>query len=1011
MPNQNDKEKMEKTTPEVQESFSGFDTDLPPLPQDQTDTVKQVKEPSEAGLLKRIEVNPLSLSRALVLASTYGVEFGRTGDEQREVEVFFRENDIFIVTDFDTMASTTVEGEPRPFRYRFSVPLLRETGEGAAKAVGVKVRLHDLLEALRNREKNSFNYGVLAEDVPVTLEVWMDKEKESRAADREKADRIVVHPTRDGSLAPRWLEVLAGASLEGREELDLEVADQGVSGLDPDALIEIGGISDPEVGVLLSPGEEGYVVGANARGIMLSTFKGEGQDDSGQRSLTEPTVLSERLAIAAGFTQLSFQNVARSRQRLQTDRVNGRIMAAAITAALDTEVEGDERRIEKMLKKEIGKSAVKKAMKAGARSDNAAVSTARSLGEAVPADERKLFAGVLKKEFDLGTEDVDIQDLSPVEAIIARAYEGNQGDLEKFFEVASYGFGEAALRAEARRVLAHLPEVSAHEQLRNSDLGVAAVSLTQKKAAKLADTLLPKVSRDASAEWWNHMLRYMRQLGVPKEARKAVATNKKGGLKQNIPPASELGVPASLREAWLEECQRGAQGRLWKDETGRVFMGIEDPEAGHIMISDSARQPDPHKYPISHSQVEKLLAKGRSFEWKGTLWSDDVEDIANQVVSMRRSVFKDSDEAHAIFLARWVPETDLTDPAGRRIEQQYFDAEQRRVIEPGHVEGSEKGSAVRHFVLARSEKEPVEKEEVAGRLRIYGLDSKGEKLLLNLPMKERPTVKAKHAEPVAFVLDARDLQHLVAFISRKGRQSVLSVSDGLVRIFDLRRERMSIAPTITATQVPEELRPLVELAGIGPQAGREVEIDEMISRLSELRQERLLEAHNEKERVKAHIRESGSQDEVVGSISWRRELEERKEATEAPGVVIDSQLTIDENLQRLKFHLKKVEAQVSEWEDVLYGHAEDLFGNKVPSWTKQGLNKKTIQNRLSELRADKESTLQEIAAVIKVSASPAIEGEMRRGLERYEDIIRKEVEKLEEDGELEVTEEKVTRTR
>lgn len=954
----------------------------PVLPGEEGDQTRKPRS-GDSLLLQTVEVNPVALSRALVLASAFAMEYGRTPEERQRIAIFFRGSDVLLAADVDRDGSRTVADEPRPFKFRFSVPATPADVDAAAVVAGATIRIQDMIEALRNREKNSHNYGILDADTPVSIEVRLTEEDLDLPYPEREPREVVIHPTRDGSLSPRVFETLGGAALDSFDELDFPTPERGLVDLSGDAMIEMGGLADPQVGVYLDPVGEGKMIGASERGLMLATFEGwpsrerqmdmleqVGQEsaESG-RSLDEPAVLSDRLAIAAGFTQLSFEDVAKSRQRNATDQVTARVMAAAVAATLDLDSEDGDRPRARLLDAAVGEKPVSAALGAAGRKEaplDAATAFARRLAREVGDEQRERVAQALELAYG--------DRVGEAEQRIARGALSGESDLERLVAVylatgseahfardAAQVVGSALLREEARRLLASLPGTQDMEQLRTGDLALAAMRAFQRRAGRLTDILLNEVPEGRRREWWRTLVGYMRQLDVPREARRAVAGDGQGGVRTEQPASGLLKLPSDLREAWLRECQYPVQGQLWKDSaSGRVHLGIADPSAGRIYISDTAVQPDPHAYPVSPEMAEALIAKGQSFDWKGTLWSSDVDDVTQRVVGMVEGRHDESREPEVLFVARWSPDAERVPEEDAGVLAHFNTPEQQRLLRTG--EGEIAGRAV---VQARNPKEPAETVDVAGQLRVFGFDAHGERLYLDLPMKARPTSRQRDIEPVAFALDARRLHDLLAFISRPARQTVLSVSDGVVRLFSDRRDRVSVVPTLGRSQVPEALQDLVAAAGVPADHGRPIEIEAMVQRLRERRRHGLQAEVEAQERLRQM---SGSVARVRGAIELRDDSEaDREEGWGVPGGSAQARI------ERLRAREQAIEATLNEIAAIL-GGTHDLFGNFLPAPEQAGVKRATLSRRRRVLEKERERVVQEIQELFSVASTPPVRG-------------------------------------
>lgn len=210
--------------------------------------------PEHGDLLRSVTVQPQRLSGAALLVSILGAECGRTPRERSEVALFVRAADLLLAADFTGGVDPHRDDEPAngPMRLRVSIPLT-DPGEGPAGLVGVRVRTSDLLFSVQTQGGK----GVLGGEAPIELRIV--------AATTTDGDlypgRVEVHPNRSTSPAPRVFPTLGSVSPFEFVKRRPSSPDVTVDRFDADGLLEIGDLTDPDVGVLARWSEPAVMVG------------------------------------------------------------------------------------------------------------------------------------------------------------------------------------------------------------------------------------------------------------------------------------------------------------------------------------------------------------------------------------------------------------------------------------------------------------------------------------------------------------------------------------------------------------------------------------------------------------------------------------------------------------------------------------------------------------------------------------------------------------------------------
>ncbi|HEX7120786.1 MAG TPA: hypothetical protein VF178_00360 [Gemmatimonadaceae bacterium] len=788
-------------------------------------------------LLRRIRIRPEALDHFLLQMTPIATEFGLTEAERANVAIFVRKNDLLLMMDLGHGRTPTVDGRERPLNLRARIPVEAVEEEvSSARQVGAWVRFRDLVTALRNRVENSENFGITL--TSATLDFMADESG-------SYPSMLVVRP--DGVVRPREVPTLGGVDLKAFRMPEPLRAAGGIPDLDPEALIELGAYAPEATGVCLRLGDDEnptLLSTIGPRGVLICKVKSGGVKDVGgpsERTLMGDVVLSPEFALAAGFSQQVLETLFYRRHGVRMNRYAGDTVSAAIAASLDVARKQDGTNpVLDALHVELGKRLIERALGTrGGRELEQAIAASRTLLQAVEESEQATFADHVERlagdevsEGERGT----LRHLAAGDPVLERVAMGVlvAGRRPELRSTLAGMLGEARLRAAAREAITEARSVKAVERLRHTDLAIGAVRLRGTYSDGLTDLLLPLVPAEKAAEWWQRFEAYLAQRKVPEEIRANVL---RARSQTRLPSTAELDFESKSRTDWATRAKRPAQGRFWSDADGRVYYGAGDDEFGEIMISDLAIQPDPAAFPVSRSEVEKLVGE-KAIEWRSTLWASDVDWAARRAAGtldanvIAGSPTDERTEARGLFLVRWVPAGHDEAPEGEVLN--HIRSPRRRPETPETIYIGE-GDSEREYHVARNPNTPKGDPERVGSLRVFPLSIWGQEQYLDLPLKDVPTGKTK--EPVAFVLDAEDLNLLLSFVTRKGRQVYLEVAPGAVRVADKAYSRTVLLPKVNRTRVPAMFRAHVAAAGV-PDAGEPLSLEMLIARAGHARRAR-----------------------------------------------------------------------------------------------------------------------------------------------------------------------------
>jgi hypothetical protein len=778
---------------------------------------------TDLQLMSRVDVNPLVLSRAIILATAFATEHGLGTQETEQLAIFVREDDVLVAADFDRAGTRTM-------RFRFKVPIVGAPSAGETEWAGMTVRGIDLLQALRNRLENSDRYGILSGDTPVTLELYA-------SADRAKPAELRVLPKTPGALQPRIVKAQDGADLAQFDDIEPLRADAGLPELSAESLIETAAATDVDVGLLLDPrgGQQtGILAGAGTGGVMLTAFKGAGlahhretADVSPTRALRGPVVLSQRLARAAGHAQAAMAGALELQAKVRNNEHVAHAVVAALAATLET---ATTTQAQEALEATIGEKAAAAALRAGQKSDSAlegAVASARSLVAGLSMNDALLVARLMRERLGAAASQVSqavsdmVREIAGDETTVvgvAEALVAGAAQRERIEHVAASARGHVDLRQEVKAVVSRLASAKADEQITLADLAVAAVRLRGTKSGSLADVVLPLVLPEQREAWWATFATYLEALKVPLAARESILARRR--THDAAPTTAALVLPDALRKEWLRTAAFDAAGRFWAGSTdGRVYAGIGDDDIGTLMLSDVAVRPDPAQFPVTPAEIETMLSRSTPFAWKGQLYNSDLDVASNRIAGLAPT---DSGtgalgkRATTLFVARWTPPEfgRTVDSSTARVLEMFENARDREPVSTDVVYLGE-GAQRRAMSVVRSAKEPLADVVAVGTLRVFGFDVTGERLYMEIPMK---SVLHSGANPLAFALDAERLHDFVGFVTRKGPQqgavTLLDASETGVRLASPDGSRVVVIPTVSVSVVPPTLQALVNAAGV-----------------------------------------------------------------------------------------------------------------------------------------------------------------------------------------------------
>jgi hypothetical protein len=738
--------------------------------------------PNDAGtVLRSVQVNPVALSRAVVLATVMAKESGLTEAEREELSICISENHITVGFDVDGRTQTTT-GEARLFSLRFKVPC-EDHGGGAAVAA-VRVHGPDTLRALRNRVAGSENAGVLNDSEPVELELRSNH-------DQKTAVTLVVRAAGKPERVIRVRGPVEVASFA----VDAPRVISPYTGLSADSLIEMAGVTHPDVGLKLD-GASATLVAAAPTSVAIASYRAGRRVDhtSGGGEAPQQLVISPRMATAAALAQLATEEVLRAEQR----SVNARRMKSAVAASISASVDVVGPAARQVLASEVGEEVVGKARYGakGSGEPQRAIAFARAVLAPLSEEQGTLLASLVAAP-DATAGDAQLARVlaggRPNEAAIAAAYLG-AGHPEAFLRDIGHAVGRVRLGLASQEG----PEVA------SGVVAEAAVSITG-SADALGRKLRTMVPAEDAAAWWMRFGHHLAACGMPQDAIQALTS---GERHVATPDSAQVVIPASMRERWVTDAIIAAQGQFSVDpSSGRAYAMLEAPGMGTVTVTDIAVEPRPDLFPMTQEEVNDAVARNQRASFGAELHSSDVQVAAGRIESLRSA---NRGALSTVFVLRWDPKNQEDGS-----DQSTSDAEIRSGTDILEVELEQAAASNSH-----------------GSLKVYGFDVSGERIRLTLPVCETSGPATEAGKPLAFALDAQRLQDLVAFVAQRGRRTRIAVAGDTVRVSDPQGRHVVVLPTVTASEIQPSLREAVAATGV-EWAGKPLRQSEVFRRFSD----------------------------------------------------------------------------------------------------------------------------------------------------------------------------------
>lgn len=846
-------------------------------------------------VVRRVRINPEALSRLAVLAQVFAMEEGRTESERHHVDLLVYFDRVVLALDLDEEHGTAMDGDPgRPMRVRMALPIRQDlsldTLHSKASAIGCRVRIHDLIRALRNRVENSHQFGVL----DVERDTILDVHAASGTRGRSEPERLVIHP--DAGMQEREVEVLSSVPVSRQDSLYINLADAGIQGLEAESLVEMAGATEEEVGLLVNPREPAYIVGAGENALVAQRIEGLAEDEVPEgkdQYLDGPAVLSPRFATAAGLLQSSMEDCLKSRQRWITREHTAKIQTAALAVA----GERAPHRLWAEALMAIGQRDGSRSMKeVGKASGNEALARfVRSLSQHAPEDasQRSALASRLREQFDLNAgpgwnlaqADVAVEDLDQEDELkvaLAALYRKFQDEPDALKEAASCVAGLSRMQSTSDELKGQWGVDSPASENRGDDVidVLAAVQQMGREAPKVTSRIVRSLEGDDWEFWRSHFVGKLEELGVDAEVidhyRSAMDT-----LEQADLTPEHFKVPSRIRDQWLRSCREQVEGRFWvhpevrsssrdvSEQEGGAYrsyvgLGEDSPDVGMVMISDVPRRSDPAHYPWSHEEIVRMFDEGVPVQWEGRLWSQDVEEVSSRVSSLRAHG-ADLSTPHPVFVARWIPSRDTEDAV---IDEGTYPLYSIDEIEVGEDEHS-----VRY---ERADRPGGAERGEHGYLRVYGFEINGEGTVVDVPLAQPPALgeglegmddEEVHESGIAMAVSGEEILNTLQFAADRSTQTQLVFHDGAVEARDPDGKRLVLMPKVDGQGLDPRLAPLVEAAGVeGDERGQDVALSEVWAQVEARRRSRhLRESRQGTSRSRARGGDSGS---ALPHIIW-----------------------------------------------------------------------------------------------------------------------------------------------
>jgi hypothetical protein len=779
----------------------------------------EVGEATGRQVLRRVQINPEWLAFALVHAEMQALQFGMHEGERRDIALFIRGTDVLLALDLDKGHTRTADGRPREFRFRCSVNISADEG-GMAASAGAYVPMAQLRGYLRNKDPHNGRFSVMSGDLPLTIEFVAESGVEG------PAELVLLPPTREGRKPkpPRVIRTRGPASLEDFSEVEPVAAEGGLVGLRGEDAIEVGALCDPAIGAIILP-DRGWLAAYHPDRIAAIRFAStHPEDETAQlpmfsewdvpgakenlrgRALDRRTVISGRLLIAGGFAQMGFESHLTETANIEIRRHQEAAYSAALAAAIVTAGQPALTEVHAVLGGKLAHKALLAAQQGSSKDYvGRAVVFARDCLREVPDAEQETFASAIAAAFPRaesgqgGALRVEAGGNLAVE-LIAGAYVAAPSP-ESLLRRVAEALGEV-------RAGVALSQQGDEGRARDSAVADVAVSMLDKETATALTAALAQICENKLPEWWANYASQLVERQVPKEVCELLTLQNEGPgkprsvLRRDAPTAADVKLPD---KAWADNVRVNAralaQGRFWRGRGGRVYVGLEDPRFGSMMVSDIPVQPNVQEFPLAGRDIADLTRSApRDLRWKGEIWRSDLRWMANRIVGIAD---KDSEDPRNLWLLRWEPAG--SPPAVGKITSDFpLAARLGSSPETGFNDG-------REFRRPRDAAAPVAQAIQAGRLSVFAFTSSGEKLYLKMPMRAAPSHTGEG--PFAFAMDASHLHDLVSLAGR-GKHVMVDVGSTGLRLYDPSRRAVVSIPTLSRSEVPREFRNAVAAAGV-----------------------------------------------------------------------------------------------------------------------------------------------------------------------------------------------------
>lgn len=711
----------------------------------------------ETHTVLEVSLDPQPLWHAAVLAAVLGAEHGRTDSERDFVTLVIEPTSVTMIADWDVATTTTTDGQRRPARFRFQLPVKSLAAE--REWVSCRVRVMDLIKRLRGKVENSEQYGPLQE--PVRLEAI-------KSAEGERIDEIILTPQ---GMASRRLEAFAGMARGDIEDMVPMVPTTRVGVLGADILLDVGAVASEAVGVLLDPGSATtpcFVAGVGAQGSVISAFTASPADLFEDRA---PVVMSARLARMAGWMQESMLHVAKADAKARVNEQNLKVVSALVASVLDVDSEvsagltrlyralggGEAKRVAEGIEREQS-VADKAAMAAGILFKSVPEERVQDLAkglERIGGKKNAVLAQMVREDAGMG-----------VSGDLAVGYLGLAGmeNQTAAAEALACVIGEQKVVGAAR---ARLGE----RGLTTTDIAQTAVELDFKTTSAALEGILKTLEPDKLEVWWGAFEAQAQALGVDARVMTDVRGKwTKSHARGQLPQAAWAKVGEGVRAAWSRDVDMTHEGIVHVNN-GRVTFGWNEGVHGALTISDVAVNPDVTQYPLTRQEAISLLG-GQGVPWSMEVYSADLSMTMHRVVGFGPSRQHRGKVAGTVAIAHWA-ESDNGEP----------DTTPQTVWAAG-----------KELTVARHPKDfPVARAATAGVLHIIAVSRAGVLERHQVPMR---AIQREAETETSFALDAEGLAELLAFVTAHERDVVLDVYPDGIRLSDGEGRSVSVVPRI-----------------------------------------------------------------------------------------------------------------------------------------------------------------------------------------------------------------------